>query len=246
MPQFGTYPNASSVASGDTVLCLQGGAVKQATIGVIQTTVADASRWTDIPNTRFTSAPVSATQIQMSNVTDLAIGLPLRLTTSAGTKYLIITNVQPSYIDVKGPTLGTDSITAMNVGKPEMVSDMNLFVAGSYSTSATVQLLEDRMETFYRWRASTAHVVEACFVNNVADSTTAPKINVRIAGTRLLTDDSGNGVQVSGAGVWNDSVFIDLANSSVTRNNAIEIEVTAAGGDGDAKDLTVTMTFIVD
>tara|TARA_R100001163_G_C5015526_1_gene160011 strand:- start:143 stop:691 length:549 start_codon:yes stop_codon:yes gene_type:complete len=182
----------------------------------------------------------------MSNVTDLAVGLPLRLTTSAGTKYLIITNVQPSYIDVKGPTLGSDSITAMNVGKPEMVSDMNLFVAGSYATATTVQLMKDKMETYYRWRASTAHVVEACFINHVADSTTAPKLNVRIGGNRLLTDDSGNGVQVSGAGTWNDSSFVDLANSTISRNSALELEVTAAGGDGDASDLTMTMTFIVD
>jgi len=246
MPQFGSYPPAASLEQSDTVLALQQGAVKQATVQQIQAAVSDASRWIFIPTGNFTSVPLSDTEISMSDTSGMAKGLPLRLATTAGTKYVIVNAVETdAKITVTGPLLGTDGISTISVGKPEQVSDMNLFVAGAYGTDITQSLMVDKMETYYRWRASKAHVVEASFINHTADGTSPPKLNVLVNGTRLITDDGGNGVEVSSAGVWNTSAGVEI-NAVIDRNDSLELEVTQAGGDGDARELTATLTFVLD
>lgn len=246
MPQFGSYPNAAALSQTDTVLALQAGAVKQATVQQIEAAVSDASRWIVVNTSNYTSAPFDDHTITMSDTTGLAKGLPLRLVTSAGTKYVIINAVASnSSVTVTGPLLSTDAISAMSVGKPEQVSDMNLFVAGAYATNATQTLMADKMETYYRWRAGQAHIVEACFVNHTADGTSAPKVNVLVNGTRVITDDSGLGVQVSSSGAWNTSTGVEIT-GVIDRNDTLELEVTVAGGDGDARELTATLTFVLD
>lgn len=246
MPQFGSYPNAATLSNSDTILALQSGAVKQATILQVEAAVSDASRWIAISSSSFTSAPYDDHTITMSATAGIVKGLPLRLVTSAGTKYVIANLVTAnSTVTVTGPLLGTDAISSMSVGKPEQVSDMNLFVAGAYSTSVTQSLMQDKMETYYRWRASKAHVAEASFINHSADGTSAPKMNVLVNGSRLITDNSGLGVEVQSAGVWNTSVGVGIA-AEIDRNDQLELEVTTAGGDGDARELTVTLTFILD
>jgi hypothetical protein len=82
----------------------------------------------------------------------------------------------------------------------------------------------------------------------VADSGAAqPKINVKVDGNLVCTADSNKGLQLSTAGTWvQTGVNLSTANYIVARNNVIDVRLTEVGTNGNAQDLTVALTFVLE
>jgi len=251
MPQFNSYASASALSNADTLLVYQGGAVKQATVAQVETSVSDASRWVTVPTSSYTATPASATTITMSSTTGLAPGLPLRVTNSSGNLYTIIDSIAGGVVTVRGPAINGAGITALAYGKPEQISEMSLFVASYFSLTTTTTLMASVMEAYFRWRGPAAYIVQAGFVNDQADGTSAPRMNVLRtpsggSAVRVIADNTNAGVDLGNAGVWADSVNVQSANYQISRGDSLELEVVTAGGDGGASNLTVSLTFVLE
>lgn len=250
MPQFNSYASASALGNSDTLLVYQGGAVKQATVQQVETSVSDASRWVTVAPSSYTSTAASATTITMSDTTGLAAGLPLRVTNSSGNLYCIIESVAGSTVTVRGPVINGAGITALAYGKPEQISEMSLFVASYFSLTTSTTLMSSLMEAYFKWRGPSAYIVQACFVNDQADGTSNPRMNVLRtpsggSSVRVVADNANAGVDLAGAGVWAESTNVQSANYQISRGDSLELEVVTAGGDGGASNLTVSLTFVL-
>jgi hypothetical protein len=248
MPQFNSYPSAAALGNSDTLLVYQGGAVKQATVQQVETSVSDASRWVSI--TGFTQNAASATSITLNSTTGLAAGLPLRVTQGQTNLYCIIESVGNNSVTVRGPAVNGGGITALAYGKPEQISEMSLFVASYFSLNTSTTVMASLMEAYFKWRGPSAYIVQACFVNDQADGTSNPRMNVLRtpsggSAVRVVADNGNAGVDLAGAGVWAESTHVQSANYQISRGDSLELEVVTAGGDGGASNLTVSLTFVL-
>lgn len=247
MPAFNSYTSVSSLNLADTLLVYQSSTVKQATLTNVQTLLGEASRWVETDTGSYTSTPASDTSITMSDTSTVKAGLPIRVTQGGTLYYFIVHSVTASTsITVHGPALGATAITKLEVGKPEQVCEMQLYVSGIYAASTSTTVLATIMETYTRWRAGKAYMVQAGFLNGTADTTSAPRVDVLIDGTGVIADNSSAGVDVSSAATWNDSTSVESANYDINRGEAIELQVSVAGGAGDVSDLTVSLTLILE
>lgn len=247
MPQFNSYTSVGSLNLADTILVYQGGAVLQATMTDVSTLIGDASRWTEISGSSYTSTPASDTSITMSDTSGVKAGLPIRVTQGGTLYYLIVHSVTANTsISVRGPALGATAITKLEIGKPEQVVELSLYVSGVYAAATSTTVMASIMDAYFRWRAGKAYMVQAGFLNGTADSTSAPRVDVLIAGTGAIADNSSAGVDVSSSATWNDSSSVESASYTIERGDAIELEVSVAGGAGDVADLTVSLTLILE
>jgi hypothetical protein len=241
MAQFNTYGSASALTSGDTALVYQSGAVKQATMQQVLDLTADASRWIEKPSSQWTATAASSTSITFSDTSGLAAGLPLRVVIGAATYYVIIDSISGSTVNVRGPSV-SGTISAIHYGKPEQVSELSFYVSGYFAATTSTTLLDSFMNSYYKWRGPAAYAVQACAVAGVADSSTAPTVQVLAGGNRLI---DGTGLQLSTAGTWVESTLMNASNYAITRSDSMELEVVTAGGGGDAQDMTVTLTLVL-
>ncbi len=55
MPQFGDYPSVVTLNLSDSMLVLQTGSVKQASLDDLETLIGDSSRWVVVESSKYTS-----------------------------------------------------------------------------------------------------------------------------------------------------------------------------------------------
>jgi hypothetical protein len=204
------------------------------------------SGWMLVDVGKYTTTPSSTSRLAMSDTSDLFVGAPIKYTISATTYYGIVTAISANtYIDVAGASLSGD-VTALWVGPREKVVQVDLFVGSTYANDTADILAADNGQ-YYRWGLGSAYLVSFSAAQDTVDTGTEPKINIKVAGTAVSTADSGNGIQLSTQGAWvdNSAVAIDAAQYDIQRNEALEIAVTAAGGTGDAADLSVRCLFVL-
>jgi hypothetical protein len=246
MAQFNTYSSASTpLNNADTLLVYQSGAVKQATMGNVISLTADASRWTLVSSSNYTATAASASSITFSNTTGLYAGLPLRINIASSDYYCIIDSISGGTVNVRGPAINIGTISSIHQGKPEQVSEISFFVAGFFATNTSTTLLATEMQSYYKWRAAPCYAVQASFITNQADGVSAPKMQILAGGSRLIADNSNTGVTLTSAGSYAESTLMNSTNYSIVRGDAMELEVVTAGGDGNAADLTATLTLVL-
>jgi len=236
---------ATMVADDDVTVVVQSGVTKKAAYSVVR----DYLRWQLIAAASYTTTPASTSRITMSDTSAFLVGLPVKYTYGAVTYYGIVTAVSANaYIDIAGAPLDTGVVlTALYVGLPEMVMQVDFYVDANYGDGAA-DLLATDMFTYFKWRNPAAYLVKFSVVHATADTGVAqPKINVKVAGSSVSTNDSNNGIQLSTAGTWvdNSAVAISAANYDIAAGDAIEVRCTAAGTNGDASDLTVSCLFVI-
>lgn len=216
-------------------------------VGEVEDELIDGplDRWEIIATSRYTVTPASTSRLTMSDTTGITVGSPIKYTIGGTTYYGLVTAVSAdSYIDVAGAPLGGD-VTALALGNPEKVVQYDFFVSSTYGDGAD-DLLDADMNTAFRWGLGAAYLVAFAGIHKTDDTgADQPKINVKVAGSAVSTNDSNNGIELSTSWVENSAVAINASNYGITRGDAVEVACTVAGSNSDAEDLTVTAVFIL-
>lgn len=198
--------------------------------------------------TGFTATPASTSTLTMTSdrTAILKVGMPVRYTISGVVYYGIITASAANLLTVAGAAMGGD-VTKLEYGMPQRVVQIDFFISGTYGDGANDLLAAD-MNTFFRWNMNKAYLVNFSCTEKTVDTGAEPKINVKINGATVSTNDSNKGVQLTTSGAWvdNSAVAINTSNYDINKNEAIEITCTEAGATGDAAHLTVTCTFVLE
>ena len=238
--------NASSGNLTDELPIVQAGVTKRLTLGELKAAVGVQERWTLIASSNYTATPASTSQITMSETELMSPGLPLKYTYDGNTYYGRVNAVTTdTNITIQGAPLDTNhDLTALYVGTPEMVVQVNCFVAGTYGDGAG-DLLNADMNAAMTWQLTTAYLVAFGAKHATDDGTANPKINVKVGGNVVSTNDSNNGIQVDDVWVANPAVAINTTSYVCTRGESLEVACTAAGTDGDAADLSVEAVFVL-
>lgn len=220
-------------------------AVREAVEAALST--IETGRWQEVGTSSYTATPASTSTITFSDTSGLRTGLPVRYTYGGATYYGVITAVSvDSLVTVAGaPMVVATDLTKLEVGPPEAVQVLTLFVDGTYGDAADTDLLANDMASPMKWMQGDAYLVAFSAIHGTADGTAQPKVNVQIDNSAVSTDDSNNGVQVGTSWVDNGAVEISAANYTATWGDEIEVACTVAGTDGDAEDLTVQCVFVM-
>lgn len=242
----------ATLADTDKLLVSQGGIAKYTALSALADYIAAESTepsWTTISGTKYTATPASTSTVTFSDTSDLAVGRPVRYTYNGTTYYGIITAVSANAsMTVAGAPLDVGhDITALAIGTPAQVVAMDLKVAGTYADN-TEDILAAEGNQYVRWRRSAAYLVALSATHKTADTGAAqPKLNVKVAGNLVSTQDSNAGLQLSTAGAWVDgsAVAISTSNYDVAWSDAIELRCTAPGTNGDALDLSACLIFVL-
>ncbi|MEN6550216.1 MAG: hypothetical protein ABFE07_29580 [Armatimonadia bacterium] len=217
----------------------------------IDAAVADRAsvvEWQTISTSSYTATPASTSRITMSSTAGLKAGLALRYSYNGGTYYGIITALSAnSYIDLAGAPLDTgQNLTALAFGSTAKVIQVDFFVADTYADGADDTLLASDMNTAFSWMGPKAYLVAFKVKHKTDDSGTQPKVNVMVNGQAVGTEDSGNGPTVSTSWVYGSAVALDATKYDINKDEAVEVACKAAGGTGDAADLTVECLFVLE
>lgn len=243
--QIGSLPAASVVSDTDQIPAQQGSTTRKMSISQIREAIG--SQWMLVPTAYYTATPVTTSTIAFSNTSQLKVGMPVRILYSSIFRYAVITAIATnSSITITGAPLNTGvAITSIHFGLPSNVMQVDLFINGVYGDTVS-DLLASKMNTYFRWNMPQAALVTFSATHKTADTGTEAKINMKVNGNLVSTDDSSNGIQLGTAGSWvdNSAVGINISNYIVSRGNSLNISCTAAGGSGDAANLTVSCTFV--
>ena len=241
-----TFFTGTAVSNHNQLGSLQGGTTDEyyhLTSAEYSALGGDVNGWGLISSSKYTATPTSTSTVAMSDTSDFVVGQALKYTDGRGTYYAIITAITAdTSITIAGAPFDTGSdITALYSGIDGKVAQVDLFIAGTYA-DATGDLLANDMDTYFKWQGKTAHLVNISAVQSGVDSTSQPTVNVKVNGSAV----SSAGIQLSTAGTWvnNSAVAITTANYDINKDEAIEINCSTAGGDGDAENLTMSCVFI--
>lgn len=240
--------SVSAAAEPDFVPVVQSGVNKKATIADLGVALGVEKRWTTIPTANYTATPASTSQITMSSTTGIAVGMPARYSYNGTTYYgYVVTVTTNTSIVLAGAPLDVGhNLTALAVGRPEMMVSVPFHIAGAAGVFATgaADLLADINNQAYRWAGARAYCVDYLTKEKTEDTGTEPRINIKIDGNLLSTTSSNNGVQL--LSTWqSNGVAINTSNYDIDQGNAVEVRCTVAGGAGDAAYLDVILLFVL-
>ncbi len=203
--------------------------------------------WNDDPVTSSTITTIA----DLTSV--IIVGTPIKYTmgggaVAPGTYYGVVTAMAANLITLAGVPMEVDDgdLTALWIGRPERVIQVDLFVTGAYGDGADATLLATDMSTYFKWGGAEAYLVMYECIHLTVDTGTEPKINVDVDGASVSTADSGNGVQLGATATWvaNSAVAIDSATYRIDRGDSVEANCKVGGGTGDAAELTITCFFV--
>lgn len=249
---------AATVNDTDLFYVTQSGVAKKMTaLQVANYAVNNAFElpWKEIPSAYYThsdpavTTPASTSTINMTNTSDVVVGSPVKYVYGGLTYYGIVTAVSANaLITIAGaPLVVLSSITALYVGTPDMVTQMDFLVEDTYGDDVQDIFSAISYER-HRWGKSAAYLVQFSAAHGVVDTgASQPKLNVKINDIIVSTEDASRGLQLSAvAGTWTNSsaVAIDTRYYKIERGKAIELRCTAAGTNGDADVLSVTCIFV--
>jgi len=228
-------------------------ALKELTIGNLWDNLLEGNAlgvpWQPVASSKYTALPPTTSTLTMSDTGDMAIGLPLKYAYGGTTYYGIITAVsEDASITIAGAAFDTgQSLTALHVGLASQVVVEEFHVDSPYG-DAVEDILAEIGERNYKWQRANAYLVVFSGTNHWPDSgVTEPKINIKIDGSLVSTNDSNNGIQLSAtADTWvdNSAVAISTSNYDIERGDELEIRCTVVGTTGDAECLTVQCVFV--
>lgn len=242
--KFSSFDAATVLNPTDMVVGYQSGVNKRWSGDILQSSFAT---YRVVPTTKYTATPGTST-ITMSDTSDFFVGLPVRYKYNATYYYGLVTAVTASTsITVAGAVMApATDLTELAVGPPGHVSIVTFFVSSTYGNGSG-DLLAPDMNTYFKWLGRKSYLATFSCVHKVADTGAAqPKINVKIAGSEVSTNDTNKGVQLSVAGTWvnNSATEVNLAMYDINYGEAIEVICTVAGTNGNATDLTVMCVFV--
>jgi hypothetical protein len=200
------------------------------------------SRWRKEEGT-FTATPASTSTITMTldRRNEIPIGTPLRYSIGGTYYYGIVAGLTDILMTVAGAPLTAD-IDALFLGNSEMIMQKDYLIPGVFDGAASSTLIQSILKSYSFWRNRPAYLVQISHITATADTGAAPNVTVTINGGFVGTDNTNEGLPV-GASLVSTVVGINSTNYKIESGNVIELKTTA-GGNGDASDLTVLLTFV--
>jgi hypothetical protein len=170
-------------------------------------------------------------------------GTPFKFRQTAGTwKYGIVTDYTTGTVTFSGAELTAVFDDELQYGDYSRVENITFAVNGTYGDGTTVTLLAEDLLMKYLWRFGDAYLVRAGHIHLVDDTTTNPDINVLVNGSTVFDTDDATAL------TWQyfPNTEVNETNYLVNLDDPIEIEVATAGVTGDAANLTVQLTFVLE
>lgn len=255
LARIGTYTDTLSQATlqdTDKIIVSQSGTPKMTALSELADYVQGENtdpQWTTVSASKYTATPASTSTVTFSDTSDLAVGRPVRYTYNGTTYYGIITAISTNALmTIAGAPLNVShDLTNLDIGTPGQVEVLDLMVEGTYADN-TEDILAGTANRYVRWRKSAAYLVAISATHKTADTGAAqPKLNAKVAGNLVSTEDSNAGLQLSTSGAWvnGSAVAISAANYAVAFNDSLELRVTAAGSNGNAANLSAALVFVL-
>lgn len=187
---------------------------------------------------------VIETGIDMSSL--IKVGMAIKFTYSATDYYGIVIGVSSAYIAVAGAGMLINvALSAVSYGGAELIRTLNLAVAGDYGASVQ-DILENVANQYVTWQYGRAHLVQFD-ARHVTDSgTTQPSLNVKIDGSAVCDDDSGNGVEVADSRVVTPYNSMNPSTYTIDKDDALELAVTVAETGTAGAHLSTTLVFVLE
>lgn len=240
--------SAGAIADANLMVIVQSGTTYKIAWSAVIAEIISSVEASVISSGNYTSSPATDGQITFSDTTGLYPGMALRIEQSSTYKYYLITSVTTNTnITVAGPALGATTIDSIATLDPSRVVQVDLFFPGLYEIGGTTTtLVDDIIRSPFRWAASRAYLVRAGFSHNTADgdSSNQPDLNVTVDGSTVFSTD---------VTMPNSSNFVDTEDGDadvgaylIEHDDTVEVEIAAAPGDLDARDLTVSLVFILE
>ena len=205
-----------------------------------------------IKTTDFNDQAASTSTITM--VTDqtatIKVGSPIKFKLSGSYYYAICTAITSNLLTIADAplTTGDGDLTELFVGPASQVQQISFFVSSTYADGTEDDLLRDDMHSPFRWDGPKAYCVFFAGVQATVDTGTEPKVNLEINNAVVSTNDSNNGIQLGAADTWvdNSAVAINTSNYDINRGEELEVACKVAGGTGDAANLTIQATLVLE
>lgn len=209
--------------------------------------------------TAFEALPVRTADSTFT-VTDNAVnqaifvsGRPIRFRQNSGTAWLyaVVTAYASGTVNLRGApytsTIGADAGRQMQYGDMARLVQETFAFAGRFAAVATTQALQDLLLLQYAWTRGAARCV-CFFVRPLADDSGAsqPHVNVKCNGNLVGTANSNAGLAVSDAAWVGTVTDIATENTAIRFGQTLEVAVDAAGTNGDARDLTLILNFVLE
>lgn len=208
--------------------------------------LAATMRWRNVSAfTRVSDSTFTVTDNE-ENQKIFTRGTPLKYKATAGSfVFGYVTNYSAGTVTIAGAPLDTDHDDVMEYDACLKAFQFHILISGLFAAS-TGDKLNSIMKTQFPWTTGNAKILFFSASQKTVDSTTQPKVNLKIAGNLLSTNDSNNGIQLSTSNtiVKNPATAVNTSNYSIAADNLIEVNVSAAGGTGDCADLSLNVTAI--
>lgn len=248
-------PEATSLNTGDLVCCVAD-ATGSATTSKI--TLANLGNSIGIGNTpvnilNYDQTPTSTQYIDFSDTSGFYAGQGVVLTQSSQT-YHLVTQVDTDKVYLSGPPLDTATpiVESPNLSffilSYQRSVPVDLVFSGSYCLQGnTAGLIARENKSSLRWTGPPARLAYVAAKTATTDGSTSPAsypaINISIGGTASIASDLQLST-TSWTAVPNGGMI--GSQNQVTFGDEIEVQLNASGGDGDSRDLTVSMVFILE
>lgn len=213
------------------------------------------AKWADItPTIQFSTTAASTSTITM--VSDLTAiikpGMPIRFQLSGDVRYAICTAITSNLLTIAGAPLTTTAtaLQALSYSTfPNMVESIQLIVPGYWADSTDVSLLSNDLVLPLIWDKAPAKLVKIKALTRTTDTGASfPRINARIGDVttdRVCTSNSNAGLAMLASQTWYSTIVdIDTSKYSVINGQTIELVTDANGGNDNAADLCIILTFV--
>lgn len=211
-------------------------------------TAAHGAIWKVIDTfTRASDATFAVTD-NAANQAIFVKGRPIRYKATGGSYvYGIVTGYAAGTVTLAGAPMTTSYDDVLEYGDFTRVQVMEVMIPSSFAASgACATLINTVLKSNLLWRMGKAYLVRFGHIVDVDDSGAAQtRVNVNIAGSAVGTANTNTGLAI--AETWTyTTTDINIANYDANQNEEIEITCDATGTNDDAKDLTVSMTFVLE
>jgi len=223
------------------------------TVGSIKSVIGTGNN--AIPSSRYTAAPNASNVLAFNDTTGIYAGSIVSLEHNSETKYFMVTSVATNTsITLSGPDLSTSfNVSDFVVLSKQRSVTMDIVLSGAFAIGGTTtELINRETRTKLRWNNAKSYLVYATARNNSADGTSAGSINVKVARSSSLSTyndviSTSNAISLTSSN-WNAVApgKIEKSYYDISFGDEVEVGLVNAGGDGDARDLTISLIFALE
>jgi len=209
--------------------------------------------WTALDYPMYMTDADTITMVD-NDTTDIYLkaGLPIKFIQGGTSYYAIINAVSTASgthtVNLCGAPI-TISLAAGSCygGITNNVRQLNFAINGYFGDAVDATLLANDMFTYYKWDLPHAYLCKVSIRAKTIDGGVANEnINITIGTADVLTANTNAGLTVSTAWVNNTLGEVNTTNYDINFGDTLEVKTDGSGTNGDAKDLSVQLNFVIE